>query len=318
MYVWRDEEQTKNVNRSVKNKLYKWYDVIPTAWKLWLHYCALEVWCIVHFYFILLVWTAAPSHRKPKNVDINHSLSHSDTPLIKRWRRLELTQTDRLFVSLPCYVWQRSFHLRALERLPVPSYSHHDISVINISVCVWVISVDQECEPQTIAGIWDLACVCAHAPTALLPRWLNYEAFVSVVMASSAFGNMSFYFRRGAIIQYKESWQTIHDLFKKEEQQRINKWECGGRRRQFYLSVCGWFVLPDDDVLCVDCLQENDYLHECLEVVQQEFMIFNRERWESTEADLNPCSRSYNHAGPKQIKEIKQRVRVFADIWWRC
>lgn len=30
--------------------------------------------------------------------------------------------------------------------------------------------------------------------------------------------------------------------------------------------------------LHVDCLQENDYLQECLEVVQQEFMIFNREK----------------------------------------
>lgn len=34
----------------------------------------------------------------------------------------------------------------------------------------------------------------------------------------------------------------------------------------------------DDDVLSADCPQENDYLQECLEVVQQEFMIFNRER----------------------------------------
>lgn len=31
----------------------------------------------------------------------------------------------------------------------------------------------------------------------------------------------------------------------------------------------------DDDVFCP---QENEYLQECLEVVQQEFMIFNRER----------------------------------------
>lgn len=28
----------------------------------------------------------------------------------------------------------------------------------------------------------------------------------------------------------------------------------------------------------VACPQENDYLQECLEVVQQEFMIFNREK----------------------------------------
>lgn len=32
----------------------------------------------------------------------------------------------------------------------------------------------------------------------------------------------------------------------------------------------------DGAVVCP--LQENDYLQECLEVVQQEFMIFNRER----------------------------------------
>lgn len=199
---------------------------------------------------------------------------------------------------------------------------HHTVimtSVLltSVCVCVGVISVDQECEPQTIAGIWDLACVCAHAPTALLPRWLNYEAFVSVVMASSAFGNMSFYFRRGAIIQFKESWQTIHDLFKKEEQQRINKWECEGRKRQFYLRVCGWFRMICSSWWCwwwcVDCLQENDYLHECLEVVQQEFMIFNRERWENTEADLNPCSQTYNHVGPKQIKETLSKERPVSE-----
>ena len=29
---------------------------------------------------------------------------------------------------------------------------------------------------------------------------------------------------------------------------------------------------------CFCDLQENDYLQECLEVVQQEFMIFNREK----------------------------------------
>lgn len=34
-------------------------------------------------------------------------------------------------------------------------------------------------------------------------------------------------------------------------------------------------VEDDDDV---SCPQENEYLQECLEVVQQEFMIFNRER----------------------------------------
>lgn len=33
--------------------------------------------------------------------------------------------------------------------------------------------------------------------------------------------------------------------------------------------------VEDDDV---SCPQENEYLQECLEVVQQEFMIFNRER----------------------------------------
>lgn len=37
-------------------------------------------------------------------------------------------------------------------------------------------------------------------------------------------------------------------------------------------------VEDDDHVLPVACLQENDYLQECLEVVQQEFMIFNREK----------------------------------------
>lgn len=37
-------------------------------------------------------------------------------------------------------------------------------------------------------------------------------------------------------------------------------------------------VDDEQDVWFVDCLQENDYLQECLEVVQQEFMIFNRER----------------------------------------
>lgn len=35
------------------------------------------------------------------------------------------------------------------------------------------------------------------------------------------------------------------------------------------------YVEDDDDV---SCPQENEYLQECLEVVQQEFMIFNRER----------------------------------------
>lgn len=37
-------------------------------------------------------------------------------------------------------------------------------------------------------------------------------------------------------------------------------------------------VADEWDVWSFDCLQENDYLQECLEVVQQEFMIFNRER----------------------------------------
>jgi hypothetical protein len=31
-------------------------------------------------------------------------------------------------------------------------------------------------------------------------------------------------------------------------------------------------------VPCPYCPQENDYLQECLEVVQSEFMIFNREK----------------------------------------
>lgn len=34
----------------------------------------------------------------------------------------------------------------------------------------------------------------------------------------------------------------------------------------------------DDSDVSFDRPQENDYLHECLEVVQQEFMIFNREK----------------------------------------
>lgn len=34
----------------------------------------------------------------------------------------------------------------------------------------------------------------------------------------------------------------------------------------------------DDDGDDVSCPQENEYLQECLDVVQQEFMIFNRER----------------------------------------
>lgn len=37
-------------------------------------------------------------------------------------------------------------------------------------------------------------------------------------------------------------------------------------------------VHPDVDSDVMLCLQENDYLQECLEVVQQEFMIFNREK----------------------------------------
>lgn len=37
-------------------------------------------------------------------------------------------------------------------------------------------------------------------------------------------------------------------------------------------------VDDEQDALSVDRLQENDYLQECLEAVQQEFMIFNREK----------------------------------------
>ena len=59
-------------------------------------------------------------------------------------------------------------------------------------------------------------CVCAHTP--LLPRLLNYEAFTAVVMASSAFGNMSFYFCLGPNIQFEEGSQTIHDLSKKSNE----------------------------------------------------------------------------------------------------
>lgn len=60
-------------------------------------------------------------------------------------------------------------------------------------------------------------CVCplACTHTALLLRLLNYEAFGAVVMAPSAFGNMSFYFCLGPNIQFEKGSQTIHDLFKR-------------------------------------------------------------------------------------------------------
>lgn len=86
--------------------------------------------------------------------------------------------------------------------------------------------------------MWVRACllVCAH--TALLPRWLNYEAFTAVVMASSAFGNMSFYFRLGPNIQFEEGSQTIHDLFKKSS--RGQKRGSRGEMRKKTFSPRRW------------------------------------------------------------------------------
>lgn len=71
--------------------------------------------------------------------------------------------------------------------------------------------VVRRCVWSTYMRVCPLACT--H--TALLLRLLNYEAFGAVVMAPSAFGNMSFYFRLGPNIQFEESSQTIHDLFKR-------------------------------------------------------------------------------------------------------
>ena len=140
------------------------------------------------------------------------------------------------------------------------------------------------------------ACVCAH--TALLPRLLNYEAFSAVVIASSAFGNMSFYFCLGPNIQFEEGSQTIHDLFKKsngrEGKQGMSKMTFPEAPEVTQLTDGVSFVVlddddevdveeddggdddddgevdvdveeddggDDDDVCCFDCLQENDYLH---------------------------------------------------------
>ena len=41
-------------------------------------------------------------------------------------------------------------------------------------------------------------------------------------------------------------------------------------------SVCASKADDADEYVC--WLQENDYLQECLDALQQEFMIFNRER----------------------------------------
>lgn len=138
-----------------------------------------------------------------------------------------------VFVSASSCFAEGRYPLCAYEKQPVPSYTHHDISVINVTpVCVracvclclcctcyrrWsgVCFSNNSLGYETWVYVSVRACllVCAH--TALLPRWLNYEAFTAVVMASSAFGNMSFYFRLGPNIQFEEGSQTIHDLFKK-------------------------------------------------------------------------------------------------------
>lgn len=57
------------------------------------------------------------------------------------------------------------------------------------------------------------------------------------------------------------------------------------RKKTFQPQIIGDDTVPSaapNDHALIDAdvfrLQENDYLQECLEVVQQEFMIFNREK----------------------------------------
>lgn len=139
-------------------------------------------------------------------------------------------------LCLVMFDWDIIYHRQEISSLYLweTACSHQTVimtSVLLTSVlCVChvlsgLISVWKECVPLTIAGLWDLVpvwvcstyvCVCAHTP--LLPRLLNYEAFTAVVMASSAFGNMSFYFCLGPNIQFEEGSQTIHGLFKKSNE----------------------------------------------------------------------------------------------------
>lgn len=120
---------------------------------------------------------------------------------------------DQVFGALSCLTERR--HPPWQQPVPITQSSWHQCVCVRVSR---VISADLDCVPQTTAEPWHSVSrvyVCVRAHAALLPRWLNYEAFAAVVMASSAFGNMSFYFCLGPNIQFAEGSQTIHDLFKK-------------------------------------------------------------------------------------------------------
>lgn len=127
-------------------------------------------------------------------------------------------------VSLPwCYVWLRHYLPQTGDVLSVfMKSSLHPSARVRVSrviradehvqrACTSNNRVVRRCVWSTYMRVCPLACT--H--TALLLRLLNYEAFGAVVMAPSAFGNMSFYFRLGPNIQFEESSQTIHDLFKR-------------------------------------------------------------------------------------------------------
>lgn len=154
-----------------------------------------------------------------------------------------------------------------------------------VCVCAWRFTCYQGWSACTTAALWELCvCVCARSCCIItkiiklwslsvpLP-WVLLEIWGSIFVPSQT-SNL-----RTARKQFTSRPKRNREDWKWRSSVSLEgkPTDSGFSETTEKVSERWFMKLKTLCPLCVR-LQENDYLQECLEVVQQEFMIFNRER----------------------------------------